>query len=133
MHEALLHAHRTGDVDLWMSVEADTILSANGGEVSTSASSDRRPGRAAYLGSTVFDVYEDTRPPLVAVSEEGGLGWVVAQVRVRGMRTHANGDSESIDDLWAWVELYRRVEGDWKMVGNVSNRRPPDPDAPDAG
>lgn len=130
LHESLLQAHRDGDVEGWMSIEADTVVSVNAGSVSFPGTAMRRAGREQYLGSTVFEVYADMRPPLVSVSNDGSLGWVIAQVRVVGQRTVADGPDQPIEDVWAWVELYRWRDGRWWLVGNVSNRRPSEPDTP---
>ena len=57
--------------------------------------------------------------PVVRVSDDGTLGWVICQVKIAG----SQGD-ESFSSVWAWIELYAKVDGTWKRVGNVSNRRP---------
>lgn len=124
LHDELLEAHRTGDVDRWMSVEAPEYTSANGGRVTFPELSDRRAQRADYLGRATFDVYRDLREPLVRVSEDGSLGWLIAEVEVRGQASSSSGEVESFHDIWAWVELYQNVDGAWRLIGNVSNRRP---------
>ena len=60
---------------------------------------------------------------MIRVSVDGTLGWVIAEVEVKGVET-ANGENTPFHDIWAWVELYEKVNGQWKMVGNASNRRP---------
>jgi hypothetical protein len=124
LHNELLEAHRTGDVDRWMSIEAPEYVSANGGRVMFPELSDRRAQRADYLGSATFDVYRDLREPLVRVSEDGSLGWLIAEVEVRGSIPSGSGEPQSFHDIWAWVELYENEDGAWRLVGNVSNRRP---------
>lgn len=124
LHNELLAAHRTGDVDRWMSVESPEYVSANGGRVTFPDASERRAQRAAYLARATFDVYRDLRDPIVHVSDDGSLGWLIAEVEVEGKATSASGVSESFHDIWAWVELYENVDGAWELVGNASNRRP---------
>lgn len=123
LHDELIEAHRSGDVGRWMAVESPAWVSANGGRVSFPGEADRRAGRAAYLQRTTFEAYRDLRAPLVQVSEDGSLGWVIAEVEVRGTMEGPTG-SEPFHDVWAWVELYRKEDGAWRMVGNASNRRP---------
>ena len=123
LHNELLEAHRTGDVERWMSLESREYVSANGGRVTFPEFSDRRAQRAVYLAGATFEVYRDLREPLVRVSEDGSLGWLIAEVEVRGSSASSSGESEPIHDIWAWVELYEKVEGAWRLVGNVSNRR----------
>ena len=54
----------------------------------------------------------------------GSLGWVIAEVEIKGTRTSDDGESMPVEAIWAWIELYEKREGVWKAVGNVSNRRP---------
>ncbi|HSM04303.1 MAG TPA: DUF4440 domain-containing protein [Longimicrobiales bacterium] len=124
LHEELLVAHRTADVDRWMRIEAADYVSANGGRVTHPEAGARRAGRAAYLAATTFEVYRDLQEPLVRISEDGSLGWLIAEVEVRGTTTSTSGDPEPFHDVWAWVELYRKVDGRWVLEGNASNRRP---------
>lgn len=123
LHEVVLAAHRSGNVGSWMAVEADTVVSANRGEITFPQADDRRTMRELYLGSTSFTVYEDLRPPVVRVSDDGTLGWLIAEVETRG--TQMSGDGEvPVEAVWAWIELYEKGGDGWKLVGNVSNRRP---------
>ena len=121
--ETVLEAHRSGDVDAWMAAEAEEVVSANRGEIKFPPAADRRVMRERYLGSTTFSAYRDLRPPIVQVSEDGTLGWVIAQVEVRGTRV-VEGEEMPVDSIWAWIELYEKRSGQWKLVGNVSNRQP---------
>jgi len=124
LHSELLEAHRTGDVDRWMAIEARDYVSASAGRITFPGISDRREQRAAYLAGATFDVYRDLREPLVRVSDDGSLGWLIAEVEVRGSAASPSGGPEPFHDIWAWAELYEKVEGAWRLVGNVSNRRP---------
>jgi hypothetical protein len=126
LHAALIEAHLEGDIDSWMAIEATAYVSVNGGRVSFPTVADRRSGRSAYLDSTTFEVYRDLRDPIVRVSEDGTLGWVIAEVEVRGETEAVDGGTTSFHDVWAWVELYERTPSGWVMAGNASNRRPPD-------
>jgi hypothetical protein len=123
LHAQVLDAHRRGDVEPWMRAEADEFVSANGGEITFPTAEERRAARTPYLASTSFEVYRDLVTPVVEVSPDGLLGWVIAQVEVRGTRTAADSTTTPVADVWAWIELYRRIDGEWKMVGNVSNRK----------
>ncbi len=124
IHESILEAHRVGDADSWMATEADTVVSANSGEVSFSSATERHAMRDRYLSSTTFSVYRDLRPPIVMVSEDGTLGWVIAEVEIKGMRSSEGKAEAPVEGVWAWIELYEKQGGVWKGVGNVSNRRP---------
>lgn len=124
IHAELLEAHRAGDVTRWMAVESPVFVSVNNGRVTAQEFSDRRTQRADYLGRASFDVYRDVREPTVQVSADGSLGWLIAEVEVRGSVRSTSGEPEPFHDIWAWVEMYQNLDGAWKLVGNASNRRP---------
>lgn len=126
LHAAVLDAHRTGDVEAWMAVESADYVSVNGGRVSHPDSVSRHAARSAYLSSSTFSIYEDVREPIVHVSADGSLGWVIAEVEVRGESSRPGEEPISFHDVYAWIELYERRDGRWKMIGNASNRRDPE-------
>ena len=123
LHEGILESHRAGDVDSWMALEAEEYVSANRGAITFPTVADRRTAREGYLSSTTFTVYRDLREPIVHLSEDATLGWLIAEVEVRGTQV-SDGVESPIDAIWAWIELYEKQAGRWLLVGNVSNRRP---------
>ncbi len=122
-HERILAAHRERDVEAWLALEADDYVSANGGEIRFPTKRERRAARQPYLESTTFTTYRDARPPMVGISDDGTSGWLIAQVETAGTRTLADGRQQALEAVYAWIELYRRVDGRWLVVGNVSNTR----------
>ena len=124
IHREVIRAHVENLPDLWMSLESAEYISVNGGRISFPSASDRLAGRRAYLDAATFTRYEDLREPVVRISDDGTLAWLVAEVAVSGSVTGADGELETFDDVWAWIELYERGPEGWRIVGNASNRRP---------
>jgi hypothetical protein len=124
LHEHVLETHRSGDVSSWMDVEGDPYVSANSGTITFPSAAERRAAREPYLNATIFTVYRDLQPPVIRVSVDGTLGWVIAEVEIRGTQVADDGAETPVDAIWAWIELYEKQEGVWRLVGNVSNRRP---------
>ncbi len=123
LHEQILAAHRTDDVDAWLALEADTLVVGNRGELTYTTRAERGELRRRYLAATEFSVYRDVQPPIVHVSDDASSGWVFAQVEIVGTSGEAP-DTTSIHDVWTWVELYERHPEGWRLVGNVSTARP---------
>ncbi len=124
LHEIILEAHRSGDIDSWLTVEADSFVVVNRGEVTFPTKAERRDMLQPYLSETEFAVYRDLREPIVTISTDGSQGWLIAQVEARGVRLRADDVEEPIVFVAAWIELYQRKDGRWLSVGNVSNFRP---------
>ncbi len=74
LHAQLLEAHRSGNADPILDVDADDYVVANRGEITRPAAAQRRQRLTALLASTRFTEYTDVVPPIVSVSRDGTLG-----------------------------------------------------------
>ena len=124
LHEEAMQAHRESNVDLLLRAEAPDTISANRGQITQPTLDVRRARFQQYLGATRFSEYIDLVPPVVRVSNDGSLGWVIAQVRAAGVQTTQDGGSQPLTFESAWIELYERRDGTWYRIGNVSNFKP---------
>ena len=123
IHASVMAAHREGLVERWMEVESEEYVSVNGGRVTFPTPDERRQAREPYLASTTFTMYRDLRTPVVRISADGSLGWLIAEVEVRGVQRGQGGEETPIRAIWAWVELYEKSSDGWRIVGNASNPR----------
>lgn len=124
LHEEVLLAHRESNVDRLLAAEEDDYVVANRGEITKPDRKARREGLGPYLQRTRFSKYADKVPPIVKVSADGSLGWVIVQVEARGEQTTLTGAVEPLEFVSAWIELYEKRNGRWVRVGNVSNFKP---------
>lgn len=124
LHAQVMQAHLQSNVELLLQTEGDVYVVANRGQVTTPDPEARRGRFEPYLKNTRFIEYADMIPPIVRVSDDGTLGWVIVQVRARGEQTGAEGAIEPIAFESAWIELYEKRAGEWKRTGNVSNFKP---------
>lgn len=121
LHENVLKAHLAGDVELLLSAEDNDFLLASRGTVTRTDRAARKARLGPYLKSTRFTVYRDQVPPVVKLSADGSLGWVIAQVEARGEQTGPDGQPQPVEFVNASVELYEKRNGRWVAVGNVSS------------
>jgi Domain of unknown function (DUF4440) len=124
LHEKVMRAHQQSKVDLLLEDEAPDTVFVGRGDVTRPTLEERRTHLGSYLGRTTFSEYRDLVEPVVTVSEDGSLGWVIVQVRANGIQTTESGSKEPIQFVSAWIELYQKRAGRWYRVGNVSNFRP---------
>ena len=123
-HEEVLRAHRESDVERLLAAEPDDYVVANRGEITKPDRKARRERLGPYLRQTTFSTYRDKVPPIVRVSADGSLGWVIVQVEAKGEQRTPEG-VQPIEFVSAWIELYEKRNGRWLRVGNVSNFKPP--------
>jgi hypothetical protein len=125
LHRAGLKAHLDSNIEALLAHQADGFVVLNRGEISHPSKQEQREFLGPYLAATKFEFYRDRVPPIVKVSRDGSLGWVMAQVEARGAQVTANGKREPLEFVVAWVELYERQNGQWKTIGNASSFKAP--------
>lgn len=124
LHEKVMDAHRQSNVELLLEDEAADYYVANRGEVTRPSLDERRAALGSYLRRTTFQEYRDVSEPVVRVSSDRTLGWVIVQVQASGVQTTLEGQKKSLEFVSAWIELYEKRDGRWFRVGNVSNFKP---------
>jgi len=123
LHEKTMRAHRESRVEMLLEDQAAEMVIVNRGAVTRPSLEERRTGFGSYFGRTTFSEYRDLVDPMVTVSRDGTLGWVIVQVGAKGVQTE-DGARKPVEFVSAWVELYEKRNGRWYGVGNVSNFRP---------
>lgn len=121
LHEKVLEAHRRSNIQMLLEDESPDYVVASRGEVTRPTIEQRRGFLGPYLKRTAFEEYRDAIEPVITVSNDGTLGWVVVQVQARGVQTGPDGKKETIAFTSAWIELYEKRKGRWYRTGNVSN------------
>lgn len=121
LHRDAMQAHLDQDVEAILEDETEDYVVVSRGQVSTPTKEQRRDRLGPYLAATKFTVYRDEIEPIVTVSEDGTLGWIIVRVYARGAQTTSSGESRPIEFTSAWIELYEKRNGNWVRVGNVSN------------
>lgn len=121
LHKQIIDAHKNIGLEAWLASGVEPYVSANRGVISYPTKQARTERFRNYIGSTTFEYYRDMVPPIVKVSDDGTLGWVIVQVEAKGVRAGNSFEFQS-----AWVELYEKRAGAWVNVGNVSNFKPSD-------
>jgi hypothetical protein len=121
LHEKVILAHRQSNVETILEDEGADYVVANRGEVTRPTLEERRERLGSYLRRTTFSEYRDVTDPVVTISSDGSLGWVIVQVRATGIQTTESGEKEPVEFVSAWIELYEKRQGRWLRVGNVSN------------
>ena len=116
LHEKALRAHREQSIEMLLEDEVDDYVVASRGEIHTPPKRAREANMGPYLRGTKFSSYADTREPIVKVSADGTLGWVIVRVTARGVQ-----GEKPLEFTSAWIELYEKRNGRWLRVGNVSN------------
>ena len=96
MHREVLRDHMTADVEGWLAAESEDYVVAGRGEVTRPTKKERAEHLGPYLRRTKFKEYRDLIPPIVRVSKDGTLGWLICQITASGTQTSDAGREEPI-------------------------------------
>ncbi len=118
MHKQGMDAHKNIGLEKWLNGFTDDYISANRGVISYPTPEEMKNKLRPYITSTKFEYYRDMVPPVVKVSQDGTLGWVIVQIEAKGLA-----GNDVFKFQFAWIELYAKKNGEWVAVGNVSNMK----------
>lgn len=117
-------AHFEKRADLLASGFADTLLMVRSGRIAVETPATLRPRMQAYFDRSTFQEWDDIEPPRIRISPDGLLAWAIVHKRVRLTAPDSTGAVQASHTVFAWVELYEKVAGRWRLVGVVTTDRP---------
>ncbi|MCA9988669.1 MAG: nuclear transport factor 2 family protein [Anaerolineales bacterium] len=123
LHQAGIQAHLDKDVDFFLQDIAPDYLSVGRGDIRRPTADAIRTQFSSYLGNTDFSEYADLSEPIVGISADGSMGWLIAQVKVSGQQQVGDGSVQPLDFVSAWLMLYERRDDRWVRLADVSTFR----------
>jgi ketosteroid isomerase-like protein len=76
-----------------------------------------------YLATMDFDEVADATPPSVVVAAAGDVAWLIGHVRVRARHRQPDGSARPVAFESAFIDLYRRIGGRWRVVVHGDTQR----------
>lgn len=122
MHYRDRAAHFNRDAAYIFSNFADEYFSLGNGRVNLP---DRVAGQKrlqTYFDASTFLEWDDVTPPIIRVSDDGSMAYVLVHKKVRLLDKN-NGGREEIE-IFAWSMTMRKFGGKWKVTSTTSTRTP---------
>lgn len=121
LHQDSLRAHREGDWRWFGRGTTDDVVMGSRGEIIRPNPEDTLARFRDYLGRTRFEEYRDASAPIVRVSDDGTMGWVLAHVYVKGVQDEGEETETRLDTTWTWISTFDKRDGRWLRAAMVSN------------
>lgn len=119
IHESARTAHLTGDAGLIAASADANVIMADGGSVRKQTAEQVRSFFSGYFQRVRYSQWSDQRPPEIAISPDGQIGWMAVAINARLSPT---GQPQAIRSFRSsWIATYRKVGCAWKMTGIASN------------
>lgn len=117
-------AHLEKRADLLVASFADSFLNIARGAVTLRTPAENRARFQAYLDRSTFQEWADLAPPLIRISPDGQMAYVIVQKRVRLSALDSAGVPRAEHTIFAWIEVYEKRSGIWTLMAVASTDRP---------
>jgi len=112
LHASDRRAHFGHDVEGLLAHVAEEIVDVRDGNVRQIKREDLRARFQQYFSKAQFSAWDDVVPPIVQVSADGRMAWMIVKVRV----AYSAKDTEKTDETMAWMSAYEKRNGTWMLI-----------------
>ena len=125
LHRAAREAHFKTDVDMLFANSLEERISVSRGKVSRSGRAEGRRVFAEYFRGAKYYEWDDLEEPIIRVSDDASMAWMITRIRVRRVQRDAAGAEREEKFVYAGIMTYEKRGGKWMRVANVSTFEPP--------
>ena len=125
LHKSSREAHFKTDVDLLLGNSPEEMISVSRGKISRSSKADGRRMFTEYFRGAKYYEWDDIEEPIIRVSQDATMAWVITRIRVRRVQKDATGAEREEKFVYAGIMTYEKRDGRWVRVANVSTFEPP--------
>src|SRR5215469_5042966 len=86
LHASVRRAHFETDVGLLVANDAEEWVNVRDGTITWRRREDVADFFRTYFEGATYHEWDDVEPPIVRVSDDGTLAWMIVHVRVRGTK-----------------------------------------------
>ena len=121
IHKQGREAHFRTNVDLLLSNHPEAgFISVSQGKISQVTKDQSRQRFEAYFKGAQYYEWDDLEPPIIRVSKDGTLAWVITRIKVRRTQKDSAGTVQEQKFVYAGIMTYEKKDGRWIMSANVS-------------
>ncbi|HYG81791.1 MAG TPA: hypothetical protein VD861_15445 [Pyrinomonadaceae bacterium] len=124
---ALLEVHRTDrrahfetDADLLLKHSAEEFIYVGNGKISRSTRAGMRAEFEDYFKDAKYYEWDDLEPPIVRISDDASMAWMIVRTKVRRTQKQAGGEEKERSFVYAGIMTYEKQKGKWVRIANVS-------------
>ena len=124
LHQLQRTAHLERRADWLVAEWTDSLFSISRGGVSIGRAKQGQAGFQEYLDGSTFQAWDDIVPPRIRISADGQMAFVVVQKRVHLTMRGPGGGAEAERTRFAWLSVYEKQGGQWRLSAIASTERP---------
>ena len=116
-------AHLQKDAGRLVEIFAPDFINISAGNVDRPSKEESLKRFQAYFDRTVFLEWDDITPPLIRISQDASMAYVIVQKRVR-TRPNSEASTQESTRIFAWIETYEKQGGKWRLKVVTSTDHP---------
>jgi hypothetical protein len=124
VHQAARRAHFNRDVDFIVSGMGTEFTTVHKGTIRVMSREDVRKQFTEYFRGAEFSAWDDLEPPVIRISPDGKMGWMIVRVRIAYTKKDAGGSTSKEDTVMAWMSAYEKRDRKWLLVANATTSKP---------
>ena len=125
LHKLHREAHFNTDVERLLANAPEEMISVNRGQINRSSKDDARKRFTAYFRDAKYYEWDDMEEPIIRVSNDGSMAWMITRTRVRRVQKNTEGAEKEEKFVYAGIMTYEKRDGRWGRVANVSTFEQP--------
>lgn len=123
LHEQQKTAHLTYNAELFVEMFAENLTQLQRGNSVTRTKAENLARFKTYFAGFKFSEWEDTRPPVIKISKDGTMATKIVQKSVKGTYKNEKGEDQTDHTIFAWLEVWEKIDGRWKVSTVASTER----------
>jgi len=120
MHAESRSAHFATDVEAAIANLTEEQVIVRDGAVRRMSKDDVRQTMTGYFAGATFHEWDDIEPPIVKVSGDASIAWMISNTKVRLTKTGEDGSEFEMAFVYAGILTFERRDGRWVRTTNVS-------------
>jgi formylglycine-generating enzyme required for sulfatase activity len=124
LHYEARAAHFNRDAKSLLGDVADDYVNVDAGQVKRLERDANLKRMQSYLDASTFLEWDDITPPIIRVSDDSTMAYVINHKKVRRLAKDKDGKMHEAAEVFAWVANFRKIDGKWKLAMVASTRTP---------
>jgi len=125
LHKLQREYHFNKEADQFVSQFSPTFISINNGEISSPSRQESEKKFNNYFQQVDFKKWDDIREPEIRFSDDHTMAYVVVSKEVAVEFSNASKEMVRETTEFAWVAIYKKINGNWKIDCVISTNKPP--------
>jgi hypothetical protein len=120
IHASHRKAHFDTDAQALITNQAESCIYVRDGAIHHTSRDASLQQFERYFENATYYEWDDLEPPIIQVSQDASLAWMITRTKVRRAQLDESGEPRESEFVYAGVMMYEKRDGQWICTANVS-------------